>query len=426
MIRVAEVRPGSIADELGVPEGTALLRLNGHELRDALDLQFYQAEARVELEAELPDGEAVVFDIEKGPDDSIGLVPEPDKVRRCTNACPFCFIHGNPKKDKLRKSLYVKDDDYRLSFMYGHYVTLTNLREEDWERIFRQRLSPLFVSVHATDPEVRLSILKNPRSTEIREHLDRLQEGGIRFHTQVVLCPGVNDGEVLQRTIDDLFARGPDVLSLSVVPVGLTRFNAGDGMRRLTEEEADGALEQVRDARARARREGRDTAWCYAADDLFLQAGREPPGPEYFDDGALTANGVGAISQLRTRVRDDLGALPDLRHRRVVLLTGKGMGPTLEELSGEIASASGARVAVVALENSLYGPGVTSAALLPGRDHVRGLQGYSDWDLALFTSDAVNSDGYFLDDLSLGELNDEYPELDVCPSRHVTDALIPA
>lgn len=426
MIRVAEVRRRSIAEELGIQPGTRLLRLNGNELRDSVDLQFYQARSTVELEAELPDGQPVIYDIEKGPDDSLGIIPEPDKIRRCTNACPFCFVHGNPKQDKLRRSLYVKDDDYRLSFLYGHYVTLTNLREEDWERIVEQRLSPLFVSVHATDPEVRLSILKNPRSADINEHLDRLQKGRIRFHTQVVLCPGVNDGAVLRRTIDDLYARGAAVPSLSVVPVGLTSYNEDSGIRSLRPGECRAALDLVERARRRARSDGRDTAWCYASDDLFLQAGLEPPGPDYFDDGALTANGVGAISELRTRVRGALDGLPELRGRQIALVTGTAMESTLEELAGEIAAATGARVETAGVENSLYGPQVTSAALLPGRDVLRALRPFRGFDRAFFTEKALNDSDLFLDDVSLEELRDALPDLEICPSRHVTDALTQA
>ena len=242
MIRVARVRADSIGADLCIPVGTVLVRLNGADLRDSLDLQYLEAAERVELEVEKPDGERVIFEIEKEEFESIGLVPEADKIRRCTNACPFCFVKGNPKALKLRPSLYIKDDDYRLSFMYGHYVTLTNLREEDWLRIFEQRLSPLYVSVHATDPEVRGRMLVNPRSREINEHLDRLSGGGIAFHAQVVICPGINDGPALDRTIDELYGRGEAVLSLSVVPVGLTRFNQDDRHGRtshLTEREIE-------------------------------------------------------------------------------------------------------------------------------------------------------------------------------------------
>jgi putative radical SAM enzyme (TIGR03279 family) len=234
MIRVAQVRKGSIGADLDIQVGSSLLRLNGEELRDALDLQYLEAAELVELEAELPGGRHVTYEIEKDGSESLGLVPEADLIRRCTNACPFCFVKGNPKTERLRTTLYIKDDDYRLSFMYGHYVTLTNLREEDWERIEEQRLSPLFVSVHATDPEARAKMLVNPRSREINEQLDRLEAAGIAFHAQAVLCPGVNDGPVLDRTIIELYERGDSVLSLSVVPVGLTRFNQDSGIRVAT------------------------------------------------------------------------------------------------------------------------------------------------------------------------------------------------
>ena len=174
MIRVAQVRKGSIGANLDIQVGSSLLRLNGERLRDALDLQYLEAAELVELEVELPGGRRITYEIEKDDSESLGLVPEADPIRRCTNACPFCFVKGNPKTEKLRTTLYIKDDDYRLSFMYGHYVTLTNLREEDWERIEEQRLSPLFVSVHATDPEARAKMLVNPRSREINGQLDRL------------------------------------------------------------------------------------------------------------------------------------------------------------------------------------------------------------------------------------------------------------
>lgn len=422
MIRVAEVREGSIGAELGVEVGTRLLRINGAELRDSVDLLFLQAEGRLELEAETPGGEPVVYDVEKHPDASLGLVPEPDKIRRCTNACPFCFVKGNPKADKLRSSLYVKDDDYRLSFLYGHYVTLTNLREDDWERIFEQRLSPLYISVHATDPEVRLEMLKNPRSARIDEHLDRLERGGIRYHAQVVLCPELNDGTVLERTIEDLYERGDPCLSLSVVPVGLTSYNADRGIRPLSAEEAGRTLERIEAIRARARAE-RGSGWCYAADELFLRAGREPPGTGYFDDRDLIANGVGAISELRALVRADLEDLPALRGRRIVLVTGTSMGPTLRELATEIEAATGAEVATVVRQNTLYGPLVTTAGLLSGRDHVEAIADYAGWDCALFSRTALDEEERFLDDLRLEDLRETYPAIEIRPSDHVTDVL---
>ena len=422
MIRVQSVRRDSIAEELGIQTGTLVMTINGRPVRDSLDLMFYEAEERLEVEGVEPGGESVVYDIEKDANLTLGVVPQPDKVRRCTNACPFCFVKGNPKASKLRRGLYIKDDDYRLSFMFGHYVTLTNLRDDDWARIFEQRLSPLYVSVHATDPDARLAMLVNPRSAEIATHLDRLADGGIRIHAQVVLCPTVNDGPILQRTIDDLYARNTDILSLSIVPVGLTAFNADRGVRQLESDECRRALEQIEAARLRARGE-RGTAWCYASDELFLQAGVDVPGREYFDDQDLMANGVGAISILRDQVRGDLGKLPRLDGQRIVLVTGSSMSQHLEELASDISAATGAVVDTAPAINGLYGPLVTTAGLLGGEDHRRALEPYRDYDLALFSRTALNDDGLFLDDMHVEELQEKLPELRICPSEHITEVL---
>jgi len=423
MVRVARVRRKSIGADLEIPPGTVLISVNGRELRDSLDLRFYEADAEVQLEARLPSGQSVTYDIEKHPDEPLGLIPELDKVRRCTNACPFCFVKGNPKASRLRQPLYVKDDDYRLSFMFGHYVTLTNLRDDDWERIFEQRLSPLYVSVHATDPAARLRMLINPRAAMIGEHLDRLAAGSIQVHAQVVLCPGINDGEILERTIADLYSRERQVLSLSIVPVGLTAFNADRGVRTLTPEECGRALAAVDAIRQRAVGE-RSRAWCYAADEMFLQAGLALPDPEYFDDHELVANGVGAVSALTAAVRSDLPELPSLRGKKVVLVTGTSMRPYLAELAAEISHFTGASVTTVAAHNSLYGPMVTTAGLLAGADHARAFDSHRDFDLALFSRTALNDRDLFLDDLSLSELRRDFPELRISPSEHVTDTLL--
>jgi putative radical SAM enzyme (TIGR03279 family) len=399
-----------------------ILSSNKRPVRDSLDLMFYEADENLEVEGIEPDGSPVVYEVEKEPGLRLGILPQPDKVKRCTNACPFCFVKGNPKTSKLRAGLYIKDDDYRLSFMYGHYVTLTNLREEDWERIFEQRLSPLYVSVHATDPEARLTMLVNPRSAEIEQHLDRLSDGHIEVHAQVVLCPEVNDGAILQKTIDDVYSRGSSILSLSIVPVGLTAFNEDRGVRHLTADECRGALSQIDAARLRARAE-RGTAWCYASDELFLQADRPVPGHEYFDDQELMANGVGAISILRDQVRGDLQHLPRLDGKRIVLVTGSSMSQHLDELAGEISQATGARVETAEGINGLYGPMVTTAGLLGGQDHLRALEPYGDYDLALFSRTAINDDGLFLDDMRLDELQAQLPDLQICPSEHITEVL---
>ncbi|MFQ5689561.1 MAG: DUF512 domain-containing protein [Gemmatimonadota bacterium] len=425
MIRVAHVRPGSIAAELGIEPRSHLLRINGSELRDSVDLLYRQAAEAVELEVESPDGARVIYEIHKPAEETLGLRPEPDKIRRCTNACPFCFVKGNPSTRKLRAGLYVKDDDYRLSFLYGHYITLTNLREEDWDRILEQRLSPLYVSVHATDPAARLRMLVNPRSAAIREDLGRLLDGGIRVHAQVVLCPGFNDGKILQETIEDLYGLGPDLLSLSIVPVGLTTHNADRGVRPLMAAECRAALAQIEAARVRALRE-RGRGWCYAADEMFLEAGLPPPDASYFDDRELVSNGVGAISSFRQRVREGLQELPALTGLRVVLVTGTSMGPFVEKLGAEVAAVCGADVVTEVRTNSLYGPTVTTAGLLSGRDHLEAIRAHFDRDVALFSADALKDGEVFLDEFTLTELRDAVAPVRVYPSHNICDGLIHA
>src|SRR6478672_5635186 len=223
MVRVARVYPESIAEEIGIVPGTELISVNGRAVSDFLDWEFLSAEDELVVEARQPDGEAIVYEIERPDGESLGLALEPPNVRRCANRCEFCFIEGLPPG--LRKNLYIRDDDYRLSFAYGNFATLSNVKEKDIARILEYRLSPLYVSVHATNLEARRVLLNNPRVPDVMEQLKRLAEGGIRFHCQMVVVPGLNDGEVLEQSLTDLWNLGDAVISTAVVPVGITQFS---------------------------------------------------------------------------------------------------------------------------------------------------------------------------------------------------------
>ena len=220
MIRVLSVEPGSIGEELGLSSGTELISVNDRELDDFLDWEYLTADEAFVLRVRQPDGEEVEFDIERPLDAPMGLSLEPPRIRRCANRCDFCFVDGNPRG--LRDVLYIRDDDYRLSFRYGNFATLTNLKPHDVERIIEYRLSPLYVSVHATDPVTRRYLLRNPTAPDIIPQLRYFADHGIEFHTQIVMSPGVNDGAVLEQTLTDLYQFGPEVMGCSVVPVGLT------------------------------------------------------------------------------------------------------------------------------------------------------------------------------------------------------------
>src|SRR4051812_34908693 len=223
MVRVSRVLEGSVAEELGIQPGTELLTVNGRDVADFLDWEFLTADDELVVEARLPSSEDIVFEIERPEGESLGVELEPPTVRRCANRCEFCFIEGLPKG--LRKNLYVRDDDYRLSFAYGNFATLSNLKDRDFQRILEYRLSPLYISVHATPWEARKVLLNNPRVPDIVAQLRRLAEGGIQFHAQMVIVPGLNDGEVLEQSLRDLWSFGDAVLTVAMVPVGLTQFS---------------------------------------------------------------------------------------------------------------------------------------------------------------------------------------------------------
>jgi putative radical SAM enzyme (TIGR03279 family) len=419
VIRVAAVAPGSIGDELGLKPGSELLTVNGQPLEDFLDWEFHTADEAFTLHVRQPDGDEIEFDVERSLDDPLGVDLEPPRIRRCANRCDFCFVDGNP--EGLREVLYIRDDDFRLSFRYGNFATLTNLKPHDVERIIAYRLSPLYVSVHATDPVVRRYLLRNPMAPEIIPQLRHLADHGIRFHTQIVMSPGVNDGDVLDRSIGDLFAFGPEVLSVSVVPVGLTEYSKHARCREPTQEECVAALRTVEGWGTRARAE-RGHTWVYGADELYLRAGAELPPAERYDGFQQVENGVGAVRWLQQEIEASASAFQAWRGWRVAVVTGTSMAALMPQVLAPLARASGADLQLVPVENTLFGPRVTTAGLLPGRAIAAALAGRAGLDLVLLPGEAVNDDLLFIDNLPLAELARDAPA-PVRLSRTFADAL---
>jgi putative radical SAM enzyme (TIGR03279 family) len=403
MVRIAEVLPDSIADELQLRIGSRIVRINGEPVRDTIDLRFLEAEGRVEVEVHDPTGQGTIYEIDKDAGEGLGVVPVPDAVRECANKCVFCFIDGNPPN--VRDSLHLRDDDFRLSFTYGSYVTLTNLGPRGFQRLIDQKLSPLYVSVHATEADVRMRLLGVPRGGDIMDRLERLIQAGIEVHTQVVLCPGWNDGEHLDRTIEDLWGLGPGVLSLSVVPVGLTRYNLERPVRLLRSEEGASAIEQLEAARRRSIRE-RGIGWVYAGDELFLLAGQQVPPARYYDDWPLTENGVGAVRVLVDHAEALLMAPPDLAGRRLGVVTGLRMAEVMAPVLARLSEATGADFVLIPVENRLFGPTVTTAGLLAGADIQDAIRAAAPagLDTVLLPAEALNDDDLFIDSLSYDTL----------------------
>jgi putative radical SAM enzyme (TIGR03279 family) len=419
MVRVARVAPGSIAEEIGIVPGTELVAVNGRAVQDFLDWEFLSAEDEIVVEAREPGGDAIEYEIARPEGESLGVALEPPNVRRCANRCEFCFIEGLPQG--LRKNLYIRDDDYRLSFTYGNFATLSNVKERDIARILEYRLSPLYISVHATNWEARKVLLNNPRVPNIVEQLGRLAEGGIQFHSQMVVVPGLNDGEVLEESLRDLWNMGDAVLSAAVVPVGLTQFSHLYSGESLSREKSLELLEQVERWGKRALLERGET-WVFGSDELYLLAGRELPSAEHYGEFAQIENGIGSITSLRTRVADGLEDLPDLKGTRIGVVTGKAMTNLMPELLEKISAVTGAEFELIPMENSLFGPTITTAGLLVGADIRRALEGRADLDVALIPAETINEDRIFLDDVVFDELRESL-SMPVHPSYDFIDVL---
>ncbi len=419
MVKVSRIEKKSIADELGIVAGTELLTVNGRPLADFLDWEFLSADEELVIEARQPDGEEIIFELERLDGEPLGISLEPPTVRRCANRCEFCFIEGLPAG--LRKPLYIRDDDYRLSFAYGNFATLSNVKERDIERILEYRLSPLYVSVHATNHDARKVLLNNQRVPDIKAQLSRLAAGGIRFHCQMVVVPGLNDAEVLEESLTDLWNMGEAVLSAAVVPVGLTQFSHLYSGKKMDRETARAILRQVERWGQRARRERSET-WVFGSDELYMLAQRELPGEEHYGEFAQIENGVGAVTALRMRVAAGLERVTRRDGQRIGVVTGSAMAPLMRPLLERLSDVSGAHFELIVAENSLFGPTITTAGLLVGRDILTALADRHDLDIALIPAETINEDSIFLDDFTLSAVRESLP-MPIFPSYDFIDVL---
>jgi len=419
VVRVARVERGSVAAALGIAPGTEFLSVNGRRVTDFLDWEFLTADDELVIEARQPDGEAVVYEVERGEGEPMGVELEPPTVRQCANRCEFCFIEGLPPG--LRRPLYLRDDDYRLSFAYGNFATLSNVRDRDVRRILEYRLSPLYVSVHATPPAVRRVLLNNPKVPDIVEQLEELAKGGIQFHCQMVIVPGINDGPVLEQSLTDLWRLGDAVPTVAIVPVGLTQFSHLYTGRSMDRDAAQALLGVTGRWAARAQAE-RETAWVFGSDELYLLAGEPLPDAHHYGDYAQIENGVGSVTMLRERVARGRSTLPRHDGRRIGVVTGTAMAPLMPELLDAIRSSTGATFELIPMVNSLFGPTTTTAGLLVGADIAGALTGRVDLDLALIPAESINERGEFLDDARFTDVRSSLP-MPVLPSYDFIDVL---
>lgn len=371
-----EVIKASIADEVGLEPGDTLLSINGQPVEDLLDYQFYSQDDNITLVIEKKNGETWSVDIEKDFDDELGLLFEGvvfDRIRLCRNRCMFCFIDQMPPA--MRETLYVKDDDYRYSFLFGNYITLTNLSDDDWNKLESMRLSPLYVSVHTTSGPLRQQMMKNPRAAHIMEDLQRLKQAGIQVHTQIVLCPDLNDGQELVKSINELADLYPSVQSVGIVPVGLTGHRDKlPHLRTFTAQEARELIEEVNQWRNTFRsRFG--IGFVYLADEFYVKAGIPVPPADYYDAYSQIENGIGLIRLFMDDWQEIKRDLPNqIDPVQVFLITGESARTVMQTVAEDLNRVKGLGVEVIVVPNQYFGGGVTVTGLLTGTDIINCLQ----------------------------------------------------
>jgi putative radical SAM enzyme (TIGR03279 family) len=420
---ITKVIPDSIAAEVGFDAGDSIIAINGEKPRDLIDYQFLCADEFLELEVLDAKGKTHKLEIEKEYDEDLGLEFETalfDGLIQCNNRCPFCFIDQQPPGK--RETLYLKDDDYRLSFLYGSYLTLTNLTQQEWDRIEQMRLSPLYVSVHATEPEVRIRLLKNLRAGKILEQIKWFQERRLQIHAQVVVCPGINDGEHLERTLLDLakFHTGniPAVASVAVVPVGLTRFRpTEDELIAVTPEKAREVIAQVQKLQVllskgkgdgKTKKQSSKSRCIWLADEWFLIAGWDLPIASDYQDYPQIGNGVGSIRQFIQQFETAFAKLqpqPVNPPRKLIWVVGNAVEKAFEPIAHQLNQIPGLDLKMVALSSRYWGQNITVTGLLTGQDLLEALQGQDLGDGILLPSVMLKQgEPRFLDDMTLIEL----------------------
>ena len=409
-VKIADVEKGSVCAKK-IHGGDTLLSVNGNAIRDVLDYRFYTCEEKLKLLIRTSGGKERTVKIKKGEDDDLGLVFDTylmDKHHACKNKCIFCFIDQMPKG--MRESLYFKDDDSRLSFLFGNYVTLTNLTDEDVDRIIKMHISPVNVSVHTMNPELRVQMMKNPNAGSSLRYLDRFAQAGIKLNTQLVLCPGINDGKELSYSLDELGKLYPAVQSIAAVPVGLTKHRENlpklDAYNKTT---SAAVIDIIDDFNAHFVY-FHGEAIAYAADEFYLKAGRPIPPEDYYGSYPQLENGVGMWRSFENEFRQALDQceLTQIAPRRVSIATGAAAFPLMQSLAqAACQKIDGLSVNVYEIKNDFFGESVTVSGLLTGQDLQRQLTGQDLGEVLLISENMLRSgEDVFLDDMTVVQLSE--------------------
>lgn len=409
---ISRIYPGSIAEELEIEVGDLLISVNGEKVKDIIQYRFLTDDEYIELEIQTKSGERVVYEIEKDYDEELGLEftnPIIDKAKSCRNKCMFCFIDQLPKG--MRETLYFKDDDSRLSFLQGNFVTLTNMSEQDIEDIIRYRISPINISVHTTNPELRQRMITNRFAGKLYSIMERLAEAGITMNCQIVLCPGVNDGKELERTITDLSNLYPNVNSVAIVPVGVTRYR--DHLPHLeifNEKTANEALDLVEGLQEKCL-EKFGSRFAFMSDEFYIIANREIPDYDSYEGFLQFEDGVGMIRKLGTEIENYLDELPDdydVREKTVSIATGKSAYEFINSMAEIIMKKfPQVKINVYRIVNEFWGETITVSGLITAQDIIKQTEGKERGETLYITRSMLKADELiFLDDVTLEQLEE--------------------
>ena len=408
-MKIKSINRGRIASFYDVSSGDELLKINGHPINDVIDYKFFSADKLLNLKLRRNDGKIKWIKIKKQPDEDLGLEFHPIRYKSCKNNCIFCFVHQLPKG--LRKALYYKDEDFRLSFLHGNFITLTNTSVDDVKRIIYQRLSPLYISVHTTDEKLRRKILANPKIPEIIPLIERLADGRIEMHAQIVLCPGINDGEYLKKSVEDLSAFYPYVKSLALVPVGLTKFREKLPQIKPVNKTYSQKIIKLVDEWQRLYRKRWGSGFVYAGDEFFTKAKLDIPDKSYYDEFYQIENGVGMMRQFIDKFKLKQRFLPGKLKKdlSISLVTGVSAFRLIKQIiEQKLNSLSGLTIRPVMVKNNFFGHTVTVTGLLTGADIMNALKRKrNSGEIILLPPNCINQDGLFLDDLTPQDLERE-------------------
>ncbi len=418
---ILRVNPDSLAEELELVPGDKILAINGQELRDIIDLSFALADEEIDMLVEHADGQQEMISFDKEFDEELGVEFESavfDGIRNCANHCYFCFV--DMIAPNMRGSLSVKDDDYRLSFLYGNFVTMTNMGPNDFKRIEKFHLSPLYVSVQCMNPDLRAQMLRCKGAAKIAAQLDQLEQAGAEYHTQVVLCSGLNDGAELERTIREIVDRRPQALSLAIVPVGITKFR--DDPFPLVQFDAAGAgrvIDEVEKWQRKLQQENGRT-FIYLGDEFYFLAGREVPGTEFYDGFPQLDNGIGLTRSFQNDWEQAAAESPDPvvydEPLYLDVVTGVAVSPVIEQLAASVKHKN-LHIRVVPVENEHFGYTVNVSGLLTAHDIIKKLKSLAGRRQGILIPESALRSGedIFLDDMSLNDFSAEFPEARVEP-----------